>query len=88
MITQISQKLVFLFCLAVPISLQAQNAPAKGYQARKVPMILDVGGGFHLCKVKVDGKDAHLLVDSGANMEVTMTKDWTTAEGNEEQIAK
>ena len=63
------------------ITLHAQEA--KPLQAHKIPMIVDAAGVFHLCKVKVDGKEAHLLVDSGANMEVTMTKDWATAEGKE-----
>lgn len=66
---------------ACSIALRAQEA--KTLHAHKIPMIVDDGGGFHLCKVKVDGKEAHLLVDSGANMEVTMTKDWATAEGKE-----
>ena len=69
--------LPFLLGATSSIALHAQEA--KPLQAHKIPMIVDAAGVFHLCKVKVDGKEAHLLVDSGANMEVTMTKDWATA---------
>lgn len=44
-------------------------------------MVTDKSGGFFLCKTRIDDKEAHLLVDSGAQLEIAMTKGWAAAQG-------
>lgn len=75
--------LPLLFALGCQFPLHAQDAVVQGVPTHKLPMIVDESGGFQLCKATVDGKVVHLLVDSGAQVEIAMTKDWATAQGKE-----
>ena len=72
-----------LLALSCHSLLHAQDASVQGVPTHKLPMIVDESGGFQLCKATVDGTVVHLLVDSGAQVEIAMTKDWATAQGKE-----
>ncbi len=68
---------------ACSLTLRAQDAQPNTFQARQIPLITTGTGNFLLCKATVEGKEVNLLVDSGAQLEIAMTKKWATDHGKE-----
>lgn len=60
----------------------AENATGR-FPFHSIPVMMDASGKFMLTQASAGGEPLHLLIDSGAHLEISVSKEWAKAHGLE-----